>query len=206
MSLKNIEWQEEGDGTRTPGRYVITDGGGSRFEPLSKVERRQVEKLARQEEEKQHKPKLRLKKQKLRLKSKPAFKHSKKITHANGQIAHALKGKAEFKIGDPVPEKRYTAVSRDVFMCPEVKALSHWAKSLLVDLMIDYDGSNNGKLKCSFAHMHKKWGWRSSTTLLEARRNLERARLLVRIDEGYKGRAARYGLINCLVTLKGVEK
>ncbi len=146
------------------------------------------------------------KKQKLRLTSKPAFKSPKKIKHANGHVAHALKGKAEFKIGDPVPEKRYTAISRDVFTCPEVRDLGHWAKYLLLCLLLQYDGHNNGKLKCSFAYMNKHFGWGSPNTLVEARKNLEEARLLAKIDEAYKGRAARYGLTNCLVPQKGVEQ
>jgi hypothetical protein len=39
---------------------------------------------------------------------------------------------------------------------------------------------------------------------LDARKALEHARLLAKIEDGFKGRAARYGLTNCLVPQKGV--
>jgi hypothetical protein len=124
----------------------------------------------------------------------------------NGHTASALKFKKTWKIGDPVPEKGYTALSRPVFTSPQVKALNPWAKLLLAHMLVQYDGNNNGRLKCSFAYMKEHFGWASPNTLLKGRKALEKASLLAKIDEAYKGRAARYGLINCLVPKKGAEQ
>jgi hypothetical protein len=140
---------------------------------------------------------------KLKLKNR-----QKKTKHGsvNGRPAVALKLTKAWKIGDPVPANRWTALSHAVFKSPQVRALSHADKHLFVCLLVQCTGNNSGDLKCSFAYMSKHFGWVSPNTLNESRKRLLKLGLLVQVSEGFKGRAARYALTNCLVPQKGAEQ
>lgn len=149
-------------------------------------------------------PRLKLKRRQKKH-QKPAAPQTKHGS-VNGRPAAALKLTKAWKIGDPVPAKRWTALSHAVFKSPQVRALSHADKHLFVCLLVQCTGNNSGDLKCSFAYMSKHFGWVSPNTLNESRKRLIKLGLLMQVSEGFKGRAARYALTNCLVPQRGAEQ
>ena len=62
---------------------------------------------------------------------------------------------------------------RDIYS-PAFTSLSHYARSLLIEITAQYNGSNNGDLCCSWAVL-KNRGWASRTTLDKARDELLQA-------------------------------
>jgi hypothetical protein len=73
-------------------------------------------------------------------------------------------------------------------------SLGRAAKTLLLDLGAQYNGSNNGKLIATLNSL-KSRGWRSEPTLLKARRELERSRVIVETRKGgFPNKATWYGL------------
>lgn len=72
-------------------------------------------------------------------------------------------------------------------------ALSARGKALLLDLLAQYRGNNNGDLCAAFSVMRKR-GWRSEQTLFAARRELEAAGLIHETRKGARpNRATLYG-------------
>ncbi len=77
---------------------------------------------------------------------------------------------------------------------PGFIGLSSAANKLLIDLVRQYNGGNNGYLCCCFSLMQKR-GWKSKETLQKAKVELIKAGILVETRKGGRpNRASYYGL------------
>lgn len=75
------------------------------------------------------------------------------------------------------------AIPQSVYDNPDFMNLSGSALRLLIDMAIQYNGSNNGDLTAAMGHM-KNRGWTSEGGLSKAVKELQDARLLIRTREG----------------------
>jgi hypothetical protein len=85
----------------------------------------------------------------------------------------------------------FFAMRRDVLQSREFAELSAIGVKLLVDLMAQFSGENNGALSPSWTLM-KNRGWRSKETLARALRELEDQRWVLLTRPGGRNRAALY--------------
>jgi len=76
---------------------------------------------------------------------------------------------------------------------PQYIALSHPAKALLVDVAMQYSGTNNGDLAITLSMM-KKRGWRSNSTLRRALDALVEAEWLMLTRQGGRHKCSLYAL------------
>lgn len=72
-------------------------------------------------------------------------------------------------------------------------ALSPYAKALLLDLLGQYRGNNNGDLACNFERMRKQ-GWKARNTVEKARAELEQRGWIVRTRQGWRHQCSLYAL------------
>ena len=79
-------------------------------------------------------------------------------------------------------------------------ALSPYAVKLLIDLYVSYNGKNNGDLCCTWSLM-KKRGWRSESTLNNARKELLYYGWIVCSRQGGKNQASLYA-----VTFRSIDE
>jgi hypothetical protein len=81
-----------------------------------------------------------------------------------------------------------------VLESPGYRAASHPARSLLVDMVMQYRGSNNGRLTACAKYLNSL-GWRSNDVIVRARRNLIDCCLIVETRKGARpNRAGWYAL------------
>lgn len=76
---------------------------------------------------------------------------------------------------------------------PQYIALPHTAKSLLVDVVMQYTGKNNGDLAITLSMM-KKRGWKSNSTLRRALNELLEANWLTLTRQGGRHKCSLYAL------------
>jgi len=76
---------------------------------------------------------------------------------------------------------------------PQYIALSHPAKTLLVDVAMQYTGKNNGDLAITLSMM-KKRGWSSNSTLNRALKKLIKAEWLILTRQGGRHKCSLYAL------------
>ena len=69
---------------------------------------------------------------------------------------------------------RFAQLPHWVFKTDEYASLSHKARSLLIEITLNYDGKNNGDLSATFNQM-KARGWKSPNTLQAAKNELVEA-------------------------------
>jgi len=70
-----------------------------------------------------------------------------------------------------------------VLESPGYRLASHTARSLLIDIAMQYTGNNNGKLTACAKYLNGK-GWRSNDTIVRARRELLDCGLLIETRKG----------------------
>lgn len=70
----------------------------------------------------------------------------------------------------------FSAIPKPVITALQKKEVSSRGYKLLIDLLEQYNGNNNGDLSCAFSDFRHK-GWRSKMTLTKAKKEL--------IDEGF---------------------
>jgi hypothetical protein len=87
----------------------------------------------------------------------------------------------------------FFALRYDVLRSPEFSALSAIAVKLLLDLVSQFSGTNNGDLSPSWRLM-KARGWKSKDTLDRALRELVERQWLVRTRPGGRNLAALYAM------------
>ena len=80
-----------------------------------------------------------------------------------------------------------------VFECPDFIALSPYALKLLLELVYQYNGFNNGDL-CASITLVKKRGFKSRTTLKRVIDELVDARMIVLTRQGGKNLASLYAI------------
>ena len=85
-----------------------------------------------------------------------------------------------------VPEEvsgRYVPLPHSVLDAPAFASCSCMAKSLLLELLRQHNGSNNGHIRLSRGWLTKR-GWNSVSSIVSARRELIRSRLIVQTRHG----------------------
>jgi hypothetical protein len=89
---------------------------------------------------------------------------------------------------------RFLALPYDVLRSPAYRDLGHPARSLLLDIAIQFCGDNNGKLVACRKYL-TPLGWTSNDTVTRALRDLKAAGLLIETRMGMKpNRAAWFAL------------
>ena len=78
---------------------------------------------------------------------------------------------------------RFTALSHVVLRSPDYIGLSYKSQSLIVDLVHQYNGRNNGDLTAALEYMQSR-GWKRSATLNDAVKELMEVNLILRTREG----------------------
>lgn len=77
----------------------------------------------------------------------------------------------------------FAALPHAVIASPGYRMASHTARSLLIDIAVQYTGSNNGRLTACEKYL-KPMGWRSNDTVVRARRELIDCGLLIETRKG----------------------
>jgi hypothetical protein len=75
----------------------------------------------------------------------------------------------------------------------EYARLRPWEVKLLVDLLAQYKGRNNGHLVATWSYMCKR-GWRSPATLNKSMRGLKKGGFVRRTHKGGTGHPSRYSI------------
>jgi hypothetical protein len=87
----------------------------------------------------------------------------------------------------------YTIYPHAVTNTRKYRSLSRSAKALMMDMGSRYNGKNNGDLAAPWPEM-KEWGWRSSSTLLKAKKELLDAGFIVCTRHGWQNVPSLYAL------------
>ncbi len=87
----------------------------------------------------------------------------------------------------------FAGIPHAVLRTRKYASLSGWAVKLLVDVVAQYTGRNNGDLTAAWAVMHPK-GWRSKGTLHAACNELIRVGFIVLTRQGGKNRCSLFGI------------
>lgn len=86
---------------------------------------------------------------------------------------------------------QFLALPKDVLLSTEYQALPFSSKALMVDLMGQYTGKNNGRLCPSFEVMQRS-GWKSKTTLIRAKVALLDCSFVVLTRKGHAPRTSEW--------------
>lgn len=86
---------------------------------------------------------------------------------------------------------QFVALPKEVICTSEWQALQHSARALVIDLMSQYTGKNNGRLCPSFVVM-AQCGWKSKETLAAAKRALLECSFAVCTRKGHPPRTAEW--------------
>jgi hypothetical protein len=93
---------------------------------------------------------------------------------------------------DKRPAGRFYPLPAVVLQSSAFIALSAHAIKLLLDLLEQYRGDDNGRLICTWAHVHEKRGWKSRDTLNKARAELMAAGFLFETVKGRRPKRASW--------------
>lgn len=85
--------------------------------------------------------------------------------------------------GDKRDGTQFVALPLVVLESPGYRLASHPARSLLIDIAMQYTGHNNGKLTACAKYLRAK-GWKSNDTIVSARRELVECGLLIETRKG----------------------
>lgn len=77
----------------------------------------------------------------------------------------------------------FLALPHAVLKCDNYKQLSHIARSLLVDIARQYNGSNNGDLTACYSFL-KERGWKSKTTISKHIKELIHYGMIIKVQAG----------------------
>jgi len=100
---------------------------------------------------------------------------------------------------------RFIAIPAHIVDSTQYAALSAYAIRLLVDLLAQYSGRNNGDL-CATWSMMKRRGWRSRDTLERALNDLLGSGFVVKTRQGQKGHLGGKRIPTLYaVTWKGID-
>lgn len=78
---------------------------------------------------------------------------------------------------------QFLAIPHVVLESPGWRQAGHTARSLLIDIALQYSGKNNGRLVATLEHLSKR-GWNSPAVLGQARKELIACGLLVEVRKG----------------------
>lgn len=80
---------------------------------------------------------------------------------------------------------RFTPLLHNIVKSTEYRRLNHAARSLLIDIAVQYNGSNNGKLVACSKYL-KPLGWSSHDTISRSLRELEKGGFLIKTRQGMR--------------------
>lgn len=89
--------------------------------------------------------------------------------------------------------KRFFGIPYEILCHPNFVRLSSQANKLLIDIGMQYYGSNNGDLCATWSIMRAR-GWKSKETLSDALRELEHFQLIVVTQVGGQNKPTLYAL------------
>ena len=99
--------------------------------------------------------------------------------------------------GDKCDGKTFVRLPTVVLESSGYRLLSHPARSLLIDIAMQYSGHNNGKLTACAKYLKPK-GWRSNDTIVRARRELIDCGLLIETRKGARPNKAAWFALSWL--------
>ena len=85
----------------------------------------------------------------------------------------------------------FVAIPKEIIISAEWQNLPNAAKALAIDLMVQYTGKNNGRLCPAFGVM-QRCGWKSKTTLVNAKRALLECSFVVLTRKGHPPHTAEW--------------
>lgn len=91
-------------------------------------------------------------------------------------------------------EGRFAAIPHDVLRSPKFVALAPAAVKLLLDLLWQYNGENNGRLLATLKKMRER-NWRGEHQLVNARRELSEAGFIMETRKGARPNRAAWWAI-----------
>jgi len=107
-------------------------------------------------------------------------------------------GRSKFKgNSDKRDGRAFVALPLVVLESPGYRVASHPARSLLIDVAMQYTGHNNGKLTACAKYLRAK-GWRSNDTIVRARRELIDCGLLIETRKGARPNKAAWFALSWL--------
>ncbi len=78
---------------------------------------------------------------------------------------------------------RFIAIPHNVLNCPDYMALSSIAKSVLIELVMQYNGSNNGDLSLAWSVM-KSRGFGAESTVIRGKKTLLERKIITEVRKG----------------------
>lgn len=99
--------------------------------------------------------------------------------------------------GDKRDGKTFVLLPLVMLESPGYRLASHPARSLLIDIAMQYTGHNNGKLTACAKYLKPK-GWRSNDTIVRARRELIDCGLLIETRKGARPNKAAWFALSWL--------
>ncbi len=85
---------------------------------------------------------------------------------------------------------RFASLPHNILNCPDYIALTSIAKSLLIELIMQYDGSNNGDLTLAWSVMHKR-GFKAESTIIRGKKNLLERKMVTEVRKGIAKKGVR---------------
>ena len=95
------------------------------------------------------------------------------------------KKSSKLKTGYQGDGDRFVALPWQVLTCSAYVGLGHVARSLLVEIAMQFVRNNNGALLCSHSHLSKR-GWTSNSTITRAKDELLEAGLIFQTVRGHR--------------------
>ena len=89
---------------------------------------------------------------------------------------------------------RFVAVPHEVLKSQSYISLSVYAQKLLIDLLAQHNGYNNNGDLCATWSLMKKRGWKSPSTLNNAKRELEEKQFIVVARQGGRNKPTLYAI------------
>ncbi len=94
----------------------------------------------------------------------------------------------------------FIMLEKMILNSPAYIHLSPYAKVLLIDLFIQYNGKNNGDFSAAFSDLSKR-GWKSNDTLPKKIKELLDSGLIIKTRQGWKNKPCLYA-----VTWLGIDE
>jgi len=91
------------------------------------------------------------------------------------------------------PNGQFAAIPHAVLKTRKYASLDGWGVKLLLDLMVQYNGKNNGDLSMPWSVL-KERGWRSKGTMARAERSLREVGFIIKTRFGGKHHCNLYAI------------
>ena len=105
--------------------------------------------------------------------------------------------KKHSKLSEKINGSNFQPLRYDFINSSARISLSSAANKLMLDLMSQYMGNNNGDLSCAFDGIMKPLGWRSEATLRKAIKELQEAGILILTRQGGRNKTPNLYALSC---------